>query len=435
MNDETPGIPPPERKTTVTVKPSLRLMPLFFATGIVFFGLAILDRFALVVANFNSLLLILFLAWFLAFLMTPVVDTLHARLPRISRSLAATVVYGVVLAGMIGLVWLAAQVGAPEATSLLGRGDEISTNIQGLLRGIQDTFGIDRGFIDLAAAFASAQQTAFPAIADSLNAQFQAIASTTIVVLGNLFLVVVLSLYAVIDTDSILNMLARLVPQTRAEELDLVQRTVSKSFRGFMRTQAIMMVFQVALTLVVGLAFGLPYLFLVSALTAFVMFIPLIGPGLALLAPIGVAVAFAPDVALQVAVILFVIQTLVMNLVLPRLVHRSIGLHPILVVVALLLGAQVAGIWGAFFGIPVAAVVSILARYALDKRSVAAAEGVELDEVTAELRVDDPEMSIEEAAATAAARAEGLPEPEPEPEKTPRRWPWSRWLARWRKGG
>ena len=419
----TQEVPPP---APAPGRRRLPLMPLFFGTGIIFFGLAILDRFAAAAASFANLLLIIFLAWFLAFLMGPVVDAFHQRVSRISRALAATTVYGVVLAVLIGLVWLAAQVGAPEAADLLGRGNEASRNVQTLLHNLQDGLGLGRNVVDLAASLANAQQSFFPALTSSLNAQFQAIASTLVIVVANLFLVVILSLYAVIDTDSLLRALKRLVPKERAEELDLVQRTVARAFRGFLSAQLLMMAFQVLLTLAVGLFFGLPYLFLISSLTALAMFIPFVGPLVALVLPIAVAVAFRPEVALPVALILFVTQTLVINLVLPRLVHRSIGLHPILVLLVLLLGFQVAGVWGAFFGIPLAAVASILISYALNKRAVLLAEGIDLEEVAAELRLDDPEIPIEEAAAVAAARIEDSLVPDQEPKLPKRRRPWSR---------
>ncbi len=84
------------------------------------------------------------------------------------------------------------------------------------------------------------------------------------------------------------------------------------------------------------------------------------------------------------------------------------GLHPILVIVALLAGAQVAGLWGAIFGIPFVAVVNLLLRYVIDARAVNEVEGIELEEAVAEIQAENPEVEVEEAVAIAADRAEAM---------------------------
>ena len=61
-------------------------------------------------------------------------------------------------------------------------------------------------------------------------------------------------------------------------------------------------------------------------------------------------------------IILFVIQSLMVNILGPRILSSAIGLHPIYVVAALMVGGQIAGIWGALFGIPVAGAINLIGR-------------------------------------------------------------------------
>jgi putative heme transporter len=89
---------------------------------------------------------------------------------------------------------------------------------------------------------------------------------------------------------------------------------------------------------------------------------------------------------------------------------EAAGLHPVLVLIALLLGAQIAGLWGALFGIPIVAVVSLLVRYVVNRRAVNEVEGIDLEEVVAEVQAADPEATLDEAVAIAADRAEALVE-------------------------
>jgi len=385
------------------------LRGLFLGLGALFFGLALVDRALGVVVGFSSLVLIVFLTWLLAFLITPLVDALDRRLP-LGRGLAIVVAYGAVVGSAVLFVAVVVQVGVPEAADLLGRTDEITATIAAFVQDLQGALGIDRSVVDLAAIVGDAQRSLVPAVTQQLNDQIQSIAGGVISVFGNLFIVVILSLYAVADPRSITDTLRRAVPNRHTENLLLVQRTVGRAFRGFLRTQLVLVAIQIALTLVLGLLFSLPYLFLLTATTALLMFIPFFGPPLALIPIAFVALAFRPETALLVIAILVVSQTILVNAVQPRLLREGVGLHPILVILALLLGSQVAGLWGAIFAIPVIAVLNLLLRYVIDLRAVREVEGIEVEEVVAEIQAEDPQVPVEDAVAIAAERAETIQE-------------------------
>jgi len=227
-------------------------------------------------------------------------------------------------------------------------------------------------------------------------------------VFGTLFIMVVLSVYAVADPTAITGTVRRIVPNRHADTLLLVERTVGRSFRGFLRAQLVLVLVQVAITLVLGLVFGLPYLFVLTVSSGILMFIPFFGPPLALLPIVFVAVAFRPETALLVTVVLVVSQTFLVNAIQPRLLRREVGLHPILVLVALLFGAQVAGLWGAIFSIPLCAIATLLVRYVIDARAVNEVEGIELDEAVAAIQAEHPEIELDEAVGIAADQAEAL---------------------------
>lgn len=382
----------------------------FFALGAVFFGMALLDRLIGLFAGFGSLLITIFLTWLFAFLIGSLVTALDRRLP-LGRGLAVAVAYGSVIGGIALFVVAVAQIGAPEASDLVGRTDEIVATIATLVGDLQRTIGIDRATVDLAALVEDAQRTALPAVVQQLADQTQMIAGSVVSVFGTLFIIVVLSLYAVADPEAITNTIRRAVPNRYADALQLVERTVGRAFRGFLRTQIVLVLIQIGLTVVLGLAFGLPYLFLLTISTALLMFIPFFGPPLALIPVAFVALAFRPDVAFLVIVILIITQTILVNAIQPRLLREGVGLHPILVIVALLVGSQVAGLWGALFGIPFVAIVNLLLRYLIDQRAVHEVEGLELEEVVAAIQAENPEIEVEEAVAMAADLAEAMIEP------------------------
>jgi hypothetical protein len=92
------------------------------------------------------------------------------------------------------------------------------------------------------------------------------------------------------------------------------------------------------------------------------MIIPLVGNFIAYIPPMLVCLVTKPDLWLPLFVVLFIAQSFVMNVVGPRIMSGAIGLHPIYVVAAMLVGGQVAGFWGALFGIPVAGALNLIGR-------------------------------------------------------------------------
>ena len=383
------------------------LRVVFFASGALFFGLAVLERVLAVFAVFSSLFLTIFVAWLLAFLIGPLVDSLVLRW-HMRRGLAIGTAYGSVIGGIALFVIAVAQIGVREATDLAGRVDQITASIASIAGNLQRAVGLDRSTVDLAALVEDAQRHALPAVIQGLADQTQAIAGSVLAVFGTLFIMVVLSVYAVADPTAITGTVRRIVPNRHADTLLLVERTVGRSFRGFLRAQLVLVLVQVAITLVLGLVFGLPYLFVLTVSSGILMFIPFFGPPLALLPIVFVAVAFRPETALLVTVVLVVSQTVLVNAIQPRLLRREVGLHPILVLVALLFGAQVAGLWGAIVSIPLCANATLLVRYVIDARAVNEVEGIELDEAVAAIQAEHPEIELDEAVGIAADQAEAL---------------------------
>jgi len=97
-----------------------------------------------------------------------------------------------------------------------------------------------------------------------------------------------------------------------------------------------------------------------------------------------------------------------MHLVVPRMMKRTAGVHPLITIVSVLVGAQAAGVWGAIFALPLAAVISILANYAINLQAIQEVEGVDLGEVVAAIHAADPDATPEEVIAEAADQAEAV---------------------------
>jgi predicted PurR-regulated permease PerM len=380
---------------------------IFFVTGSVVFVLLILDRLLALVSAFSGIVMICFLAWLLAFIVSPLVNGAAKRL-HLGRGMAVGLVYACVALTLVGFVLAAGSIGFTEATNLVNRTDEATANISASLASLQKTLGIGTATIDVAALFRQAEARILPDIKATLGTQSGAIAGTVASIVGTLSMILVLSVFIVSDADGLQAKWRRVIPNRFETQLDLFDRSVGRAFRGWLWSQVILIAIQLALTIVVGLVFGLPYLFLLCIFAALCMPIPFVGPGLALLPPIFIAAAFVPGAFIPVTLVLFIGQALIMHLAVPRLMKSTSGVHPLVTLLSVLVGAQVAGIWGALFGLPVAAVVSMLANYVINIQAVQEVEGMDLLEVTTAIRAAYPEATPEEVLAEAADQAEAI---------------------------
>lgn len=136
-----------------------------------------------------------------------------------------------------------------------------------------------------------------------------------------------------------------------------VVRSIARSFGGFIRGQLLQALIFTAGTAIVAWIAGLENVAAVSLLAGLLMLIPLIGIPLSLVPPLVVALPYSLVTALWVVAVLFVLQQVVINVLMPRIMSGMVGLHPLLIFLAVLLGLRIGGLWGGFFAIPVAGVV------------------------------------------------------------------------------
>jgi predicted PurR-regulated permease PerM len=333
----------------------------FLILGSAYFAVLLLQWAFTFLAGFTNIILIIFLAWLLAFIMSPIARFLDERLP-LSRPLAVVIAYFLALVGLGLVMFVAGGAITNEVSQITNEFPQTAVQIEDTLTGYEKTFGLDQGQL---IEYFRAAQGQVGVVAGAIFDQAEAIARATLATLGSLVLILILSLYMLMDSDRIGNRVTRAVPRQYSDEVEILERSVGRAFGGFLRSQVILAGIQAALVAVVGTIFGIPYLFLVGTLSSLAMLIPFFGPPLALIPPIVAAWIYVPEWFLVITIILVVVQTVVVNWLQPRLMQGALGMHPILVLVGLLVGAQVAGVWGALFGIPVIAVFNVFLNLVL----------------------------------------------------------------------
>ncbi len=346
---------------TLDVRPTSRERRLFGALltlGVIALFFIVVDQVAKTLFFFGDILLTFFLAWLLAFVISPVVTWISARIPRLPRALATIIVYVLAVTVLLTLLVLVAGALATSISEFLESIPRIRENLPAILAPWQerlDSLGLANVNLVLQVETILANLDKFAGL---LVAPLQEIAVASVGAVGTMLIIFFLSVYMVIDRDQILSFLFRLVPPAYSDDARLLQVSVGKSFGGFIRGQGTMGAIYFLVALATSTILGLPLLILTSVVAGILMAIPFFGPFVAWAPPVVVALFLKPEALLPSIALMGVGWFVVMNILQPRLMQGAVGIHPIIVLGSVLIGLRIAGIPGAIFGIPIAAVLS-----------------------------------------------------------------------------
>jgi len=337
--------------------------------GAIALGFVVLGFVGVVFALFSDLIFVFFLAWLLAFMLSPLVAALRRLIPVLSRAGAVIVVYVVLFGAIVVLTVTVATALAGSISDFIANVPSLRANLPSVLAPWQervDSIGfVQVNLLNQANAFLDNLST----YANQLMGPLQQLAVASIGALGNLLLVIVLSLYMVADRDRILAFLFRLVPRGAQAEARVFEEAVARSFGGFIRGQVITGLIFAIVVLVADLIFGLDYAAVTTVSAGVLMAVPFFGPFVAWMPPVLVAILLKPDALLGTFLVVGVGWVVLLNILQPRIMGDALRIHPLVVLASVFIGLKLAGIGGAIFGVPIAAVCSAIFLHLVSRSS------------------------------------------------------------------
>src|SRR5437588_1224341 len=193
----------------------------------------------------------------------------------------------------------------------------------------------------------------------------------------------VIAAYLLVDLPKLVCGVRSLVPPSRREEVDSLGSKIHAALGGYFRGQLLVALF-VGMASMGGLyLIGLPYWAVVGLIAGLFNLVPLIGPFIGAVPALFIAFT-APDpasgqlvplhpgweLALGAAVVLTIVQQIDNHLISPHTVARNLRLHPLTVILSLLVGGALIGLWGMLIAIPLVATLKILVVHYWDTRAV-----------------------------------------------------------------
>jgi predicted PurR-regulated permease PerM len=319
---------------------------------------------------FSAILLPFLAGMILAYFLDPVADWLERRgLSRLAATILILLMFIVVLVLALMLI---IPVLATQLADFLARLPDYLSRLQALVTSfdpdwLSATLGVDPASLREGLNSLLTQGTGF------LTGLFASLWSSgkTLIDLAGLFVITpVVAFYMLLDWDRMIAAVDSWIPRDHLDTVRTIARDIDTAVAGFVRGQGTLclilgILYAIGLT-AVGLNFGL----LIGLFAGLVSFIPYVGSLLGLILSVGVAIVqFWPDWhwVVAVAAIFFGGQFIEGNILQPNLVGKSVGLHPVWLMFALVAFGALFGFVGLLVAVPAAAAVGVLVRFALSR--------------------------------------------------------------------
>lgn len=182
--------------------------------------------------------------------------------------------------------------------------------------------------------------------------------------------VLVSSFYLSIGRDGVERFIKAVFPSDYEPMALRIYERSRRQIGSWFRTQLLLSVAMGVLVWIVLLVLGVKYSFLLGVLAGIFEIVPFVGPILSGAVAVLVALADSPALALYTLIAFLALHQLESHILVPLLTKKTIGLHPVIVIIALLIGAQVGGILGLLIAVPAAAVIQEIVEELPNRRKV-----------------------------------------------------------------
>lgn len=296
----------------------------------------------------RDILLIIFVSVIIAAAMNGPVSWLQNH--KIHRILGVLFVYLIFLLLAILVITIISPVLAEQIKQLANYFPEL---IEKVNIGFQEWWGQYRTDVNL--------QSFLDNFSNKLNQATSSIFGTVVGLFGGLFsfgIVLVISFYLAVQEKGVKRFFISMTPSEHQHYVsDLINR-IQIRIGGWLRGQLLLMLIIGSLTFI-GLYFlGVKYALTLALIAGILELIPYIGPFIALIPAVILAFVQSPMLALLVIVLYVVIQQLENYVIVPQVMKKAVNLNPIVIIIAMLIGAKLAGVMGIILSIPLTAAVA-----------------------------------------------------------------------------
>ncbi len=178
--------------------------------------------------------------------------------------------------------------------------------------------------------------------------------------LVGVFTIIVLSFYLLLERDGAKKLFVKYLPTNEREALAGIAQKIGFKMGSWMRGQLLLGLI-IGVIDGIGLALlGVPFVLTLAVWAGFTELIPYVGPVLGAIPAVILAYLHSPIIGVLTLALYVLVQQLEGNFLVPKIMQKAVGLSPVIIILAMLVGAKLYGILGVFLAIPTAVIIDVL---------------------------------------------------------------------------
>lgn len=306
-----------------------------------------------------AILVPVFIAGAIAYILNPIANRLEQRFR--NRTLAVALIFLLFFALAVAVLAGFLPLFADEVNSLvrrvpqyIGQGQDLLTKLNGAL-----------ARLNLPPSVPGALEKGLKAAEDRLLARLANIPQVTVNLAKGLFtfsLVLVLSFYFLRDFDLVSQSLYWVIPRRSRPRARKILQEVDSSLGKYIRGQLLLGLVVAISAYISLLILGVEFSLIWGIFAGLTNTIPYFGSFLGAAPAVLMALLTSPSLALKTTIVFLIIQQVESNFISPYVLGKTLGLHPLVVFLALLVGGQFLGLWGLVLAVPLVAAGRIVIR-------------------------------------------------------------------------
>lgn len=298
----------------------------------------------------------------ISYLLNPIVERFEKRGFR--RILAVLFVYFIFLFIILGLSFGLIPKLVKEIGILIEHMPEYSEQVQSVIKKFQD------GYINskLPESLKDILDENIILLQSVILMVLQNIASGIIDVFSQIFYIVivpVITFYLLKDKDYFKTQLIMLLPKAKRKKYLLLFRDIDNVFGRYIRGQIIVASFVGVFTTIALVTIKVKYAIVLGIFAGVSNIIPYFGPFIGLIPTILFALLDSPAKAMYAAGAFILIQQVESGFLTPKIIGKSVGIHPVYVILSLIIGGKFFGVLGLIIAVPVLAAIKLTMRHLL----------------------------------------------------------------------
>ncbi|MDU7151106.1 AI-2E family transporter [Peptoniphilus grossensis] len=179
-----------------------------------------------------------------------------------------------------------------------------------------------------------------------------------------LVLIIIFSFYFSVDKEKFTLKVKKSIPNKYRDDLAFLANRIDVALQQFIRGRMLMAIFVGILTMIYLLILRVDFAIIIGLITCVADIIPYVGPLLGCVPAVLFALVDSPAKAFWVLVLFLVVQWVENNILAPKLIGDSTGLNPLLILISIIIGGGIFGVWGMVISVPITSIICILIDFA-----------------------------------------------------------------------